>query len=238
MRKLGARPTHQTLGRFLEQARRLTRRVLHDLAARGIRRITRDAGKPERDPVDERGMAARVLEDHRVARARRVQRSVKRDPFDVRLRRARPFLLMPAASLDQRPRLGAPCRIANLRHDVIPGVRFGEIEHELRFAKPGVVTVTVDESRNRETSLEIDHPRLRSHPALDLGVAAHCCYAIPAHGDRLRAGMLRIDSKEVPVEKNEIGTSLLCASGVGRDRAECDEKEARLVHGSSESDGW
>jgi hypothetical protein len=50
--------------------------------------------------------------------------------------------------------------------------------------------------------------------------------------------MLRIDGKEIAVEKDEIGASLLGASGVGGNRAECDEEEARLEHGGSGSDGW
>jgi hypothetical protein len=50
--------------------------------------------------------------------------------------------------------------------------------------------------------------------------------------------MLRIDGKEIAVEKDEIGAGLLSASGVGSNRAERDQEEARLGHGGSESGGW
>src|SRR5437764_5380962 len=93
--------------------------------------------------------------------------------LDVRLRRANPLLLMPAATLDEGARLCRLCRVAHLRDDVVPGLRFRQIEDQLRLAETSVMSVAVDEAGNRQASAEIDDASLRADPLLDIRVGAY-----------------------------------------------------------------
>ena len=74
-----------------------------------------DARELHRLRVRERRVAARVREDDRIVRRDLVERRVRRKSFDVRLRRRRPLLLVPAAADDPLPwlrlldRLRRPC---------------------------------------------------------------------------------------------------------------------------------
>ena len=164
---------------------------------------------------------------------------MERDAFHVRRGRVGPLFLVPTTAFDERARLGGGRRVAHLDDDVIPGPRLGKIEHELRFAESRVVAVTVDEPWNREPSAKIDDARTRANPRLDLGVAANGGNAVAAHGDRLRAWMLRVHRKEVAVKEDEISATLL-RTGRIRDegRAKRGEVQAKRGHGTPCVEDW
>jgi hypothetical protein len=126
--------------------------------------------------------------------------------------------------------------MANLCDDVVPGLRLGEVENELRLAEPGVVTVTVNEARDNEPTLQIDDAGLRPNPLLDLGVRPDGGDSVATNGDGLGSWMLRVDGEQVTVQKDEIGAAL----GVGRARghhAKGGKQKVSLGHGPAPMEG-
>src|SRR5206468_12225252 len=105
-------------------------------------------------------------------------------------------------------------------------------EHELGFAQPGVVAVAVDEAGDGQPTLEVNDARLRTDPALDLGVGADRGDAVAADGNRLCAWMQRVDGVKVAMQQDEIGTTLLRICGAGhQDGPEEGKEKARRRHG-------
>jgi hypothetical protein len=94
------------------------------------------------------------------------------------------------------------------------------------------MTVTVNEARDDEPSLQIDHARLRPHPFLDLGVRPDSGDAVAANGDCLGPWMLRVDSEQVTAEKDEIGTTLGVGRGGDHD-AKGGKQKVSLGHGQA-----
>jgi hypothetical protein len=80
--------------------------------------------------------------------------------------------------------------LANLCDDVVPRLRLGQVENELRLAEPGVVSVTVNEARDNEPSLQIDDAGLWPYPLLDLGIRPDGGNSVGANGDCLGPWML------------------------------------------------
>ena len=145
-----------------------------------------DFGHLHRQRVGESGVPAGMRQPHRVVGRHAAQRLVQRKAFDVRRRRRRPFLLVPAAAEDPfaRPRLLR--RVADHPHDVVP-VLAPWPSFRLRAASPTPVKcdVRVDEPGHRERALEIDDPRRRADVPLDLLVGSERDDRVADDGDRL-----------------------------------------------------
>ena len=132
--------------------------------------------------VDEARVAARVGEKHGVVGRHRVERRMGGKPFDVRLGRSRPLLLVPAASDDPLARLGASSRRPRPSpRSASQLVAVHQVQTELRLADAGEMAVPLDESGDDELPLQIDHLRRRADVALDLGAAAERDDAVAAH---------------------------------------------------------
>src|SRR5574338_320292 len=146
--------------------------------------------------------------------------------FDGTWRWRLPFFLMPPATVDPRIDLRIARRYRHHVHDVVPALRRREVEDHLGAAESHVVAVTLDETRNGESALEIhDLGAVADEPA-DLGVGADGEDGGAAHGDRFRFGAGRIDGDDGAVPKHECGgfagrRAWRAAGGEGRDEDDC-----------------
>ena len=125
------RGAEQPLSRFSQEPGWLAVGTLHDLAARRVRRASRDVRQLHRALVDESGVAARVCQDHRIVRRYLRQRVVHRVAFDGAGRRCVPFLLVPAAPAD--PRVVSLYRAWPPRHhshDLVPALHLHQVENQ------------------------------------------------------------------------------------------------------------
>jgi len=135
--------------------------VSQQFSARRIPRRLRHTGQLHRPGVREPRMAARVREPHRVLRRDLAESLVQRKAFDVRRRRMRPLLLMPAAAEDPGARFRLLDCLANRADDVVPVLGRGELEVSGGLTDTGEMRVGVDEAGNSKRPLEVDDTGVR-----------------------------------------------------------------------------
>ena len=80
-----------------------------------------------------------------------------RKAFDVRGRPRRPLLLVPAAAVDPLAGLRLFAASADHRHDLVPAVAFISFNSSSASPIAGEMAVALDEARDHELPLEIDH---------------------------------------------------------------------------------
>ena len=126
--RLAGAALDQPLRGLAQEAGRVTVRVPQDLSAGGA--LCRPGCPTAPSPsVGERGVAARVHEQHGIVRRHLVERRVRRKPLDVRRRTRRPLLLVPAAAVDPLTRLRGARRLADHRDDLVPRSTVHQVEH-------------------------------------------------------------------------------------------------------------
>src|SRR5688572_27683050 len=108
-------------------------------------------------------MPARMPQDHRVVRRHRVERLVGWKSLDTWSRRNGPLFLMPSAPADPFARLRLFNRLRNALDDLIPTGGVQQFEISLVLADPCEVPVSLDESRHRELTVQVDDLRGRSN---------------------------------------------------------------------------
>ena len=82
--------------------------------------------------------------------------------------------------------------------DVVPRLRRRELEHELRLADAGEVTVSFDEPRDDELPSRVDHLGSSAHVALDLVLVADRNNPIGGDCDGTRVGLTRLTVTSFP----------------------------------------
>ena len=182
-------------GCFAEDARGLPAASLQDVAARRRLRGCGHAGQLHRTGIGQHGMAAGMLEHHRVVGRHGAQRVVHGEAFHGRHRRSGPLLLMPAPSLNPCARR---CRRRRVRHggdDLVVTLHVHQVEHQTRLSEAEEMPVAFDEPRHGRLAGQVDHggvgPRIPGQFLVgakgDNAVVAHrqglCRRAVTVHGD-------------------------------------------------------
>ena len=93
-------------------------------------------------------------------------------PIHVGFRSPVPFLLVPASSRDQLPRLRLGHGCGDPLHHLVPIRHIHQLQLELGRTDAAEVDVAVDESRDSELAIQIDDLRVRSYVGIDLNVGA------------------------------------------------------------------
>ena len=182
----------------------------------GIRGLPGDAGEFEGFAVDEGGVPAGVGEDDRVVGRDLIERIVQREAFDIRRGRDGPLGLVPAAADDPLAGLGLLDRAAHLRHDVVPGAGFAQVEAHAEFADAGEVPVAFDEAGNGQHAVEIDDLGVGTDPLRGSAIGAERGDLAGADGDRLRGGRGGVHGDDLAVAQDEVRG--LCLKGHGERR--------------------
>ena len=113
---------------------------------------------------------------------------MNREAVHVRLWRPGPLGLVPAAPDDPFSGLGSLGGSRNHRDNVIPALRFAQVEAHAELADSGEVAVTFDESGDGEPSLQVDNSGFRPGQAVDFSIAAHGRDPVATDRDGLHHG--------------------------------------------------
>ena len=176
--------------------------------------------------VDECRVPAGVREQHRVIRRGRAQRSVQREALDIRLRRAVPLRLVPAAPHDPLARPGLPGRPGHLGDDLVPCARLPQIQPQVELAHPHEMAVPLDEAGDGQHPAQVDNPGLRPDPGARGGVGPHRRDAVAAHGEGLRQRRRLIQGDDPAVAQNQVRRRrILRQGGAGKE-------QQGIAHGS------
>ena len=128
-----------------------------------------------------------------------------RKSLDVGRRPRVPLLLVPAATVDPLAGLGGLDPFGDHRHDPVPGLRVHQLQAQLRRPDAGEVPVTLDETRDHELPLDVDHLGLRTDEFLDLRAAANGDDPAASNRDRLGVRCSLLDGHDLAVRQDEIG---------------------------------
>src|SRR5262245_55256004 len=112
-----------------------------------------------------------------------------------------PFLLVPAPSADPRPGRYVSSRRAHHRHHLFPVLRPGEVQVEPGIAQSHEVTVTLDESGNRQLPAQIDPLSLGPGQGFNFGVVSHRLDPVTPYRHRLGGRLSVVFGDETPVEE-------------------------------------
>ena len=204
-RRLARMHLDETRRALAHQPRGGAGRVLEDVTACGVLRVPRHTGQLQRLAVREARVPARVGEVDRVVWRDRVERRACREPFDIRFRPRRPLLLVPAAPDDPLPGLRLLDRLGDHRDDLAPARRLHQLQVQLCLADAVEVAVALDEARDDELPLRVDHLRRGADVALDVVAGAERLDAIAADGDRLHLGHPVLHRHDLRVGDDEVG---------------------------------
>jgi len=138
-----------------------------------------------------------------------------------------PLRLVPAAADDPLAGFGLFRGARHLGDDVVPGLRFAEIEAHAELADACEMAVALDEAGDGRHAVEIDDAGLRADPFLNGGVGAECGDAIARDGDGLddRCGGFECD--DLAVAQDERG-------GLGEGGQRAENKQGK-THGDTHS---
>jgi hypothetical protein len=129
-----------------------------------------------------------------------------RESFDGRLRRRRPFVLVPSTTHDPVPRPGISHRILNQSHDLVPGVRSPKIQLHQRLAQAHVVAVGIDETGEDEVfRLELNDAGVGTDKGLDLGFGSYEDDVLATGGQGFDFGRGFVESEDAATTNNEVG---------------------------------
>src|SRR5687768_12688995 len=109
-----------------------------------------------------------------------------RETLDVRLRPARPLLLVPPAAIDPLPRLGGRRSVSHHLYDLVPRLGVHQVEVQLRLTHAGEVAMSLDEPGDHELAFQVDDLRVRANVAFDVGGAAEGGDLVAGNRNRLR----------------------------------------------------
>ncbi len=187
--------------------------VAQDLAALRIGRLRRDPGQLHGPRVDDRRVAARVGQQHRVGRRRQAQLGVQRQAADRWVGRRRPLLLVPAASDDPLAGLGRGRRLGDHRHDRGPVRRLPQVELHLRPAQGQEVAVGLDQPGHRHRAGEVEDLGLGSDQGAHLVLGADRDDQVAPRGERLRLWLEAVHGDDRAPEHHEVGRLRAATAG-------------------------
>ncbi len=218
---------HETLRRFLEDARGLTLLVLHDHAVRRVRAELRDSGLVEGHGVGPPGVAVVARHPHRPVRDDRVEVLLVGHPSGERA--VEPPAAHHPGGVGVGLRIGGDA-LLDLLH--APGVV--EVDHAQGEAAAHEMKMPVGEARVDEAALQIDDVRRLFLELLDLAGGAHGQQRLFPDRERFGQRLRAVPRPDVPIDEDAVG--LLGGRGRGGERERGRRQDGEADQGSAPHD--